>query len=220
MSKPIRLILQLLLAAFFTLLYACGKEETSPTVIKGKVTDKKTGEPIEEAFIGCNSETGGLGNEIQVDRSTVSNALGNYEIVIPAEYTFSLIEVYESGYLPKVDPADGISIKVGDINTVDVELIPNDAFLKLIVNNNTGQHDSIYISIYNKTVFSEGLGLEGPVYPVVLLFGNTFNEIFAFPSEENADIYWSFDKFIFPNAPFNDSIFLPSGDTTEFVISF
>lgn len=47
MSKPIRLLAPLL--AFCILLFACEKEKASPTVINGKVTDKKTGEPIEGA---------------------------------------------------------------------------------------------------------------------------------------------------------------------------
>lgn len=103
---------------------------------------------------------------------------------------------------------------------MNVQLIPVDGFLRLVLKNDSGQHDSVYVSIYNATVFSEGLGLEGPIYPVALSVGNTFSESFAFPSEENADIYWSFNKFTFPDAPFHDSIFLSTNDTTEFVISF
>jgi hypothetical protein len=202
MTKPIRFVSPFLLLASLIFLFGCGKEETGPTVIKGRVTDKKTGEPVRGAYIQCSSTIGSPPNEVSTDRSTSTDTDGKYEIVIPSDERVSFANVYEPGYLPKIDPSNGNFVQNGDTIIVNVQLIPTDGFLRLILKNDTGQNDSIFVTIYNETVFSEGLGLEGPTYPTVLTVGNLHEEILAFPSEETIGVYWDFERFKFPKSLF------------------
>lgn len=222
MTKPIRLISPLLLSVFslLLLLLACGKEEAGPTVIKGRITDKKTGAPIEGVYIECIGFKGEGGNQIIEDFSVYSDNFGDYETMIPQEYRISFPRVYKPGYLPKIDPNGATTIQVGNINIVNVQIIPTDGFLRLKISNDMAQHDSIYLKIFSPTMSSEGLGVKGPNYPVVLASDAAHEEIFAFPSDEHVKIHWGFAKFVITGAPFVDSVFLPENDTTDFTISF
>lgn len=215
-----RLILQFgfLLLLFF--MFAC-KKDALPTVIEGKVTDKKTGLPVANAFIDCSGYKGQNNNQIHKDYSTSSDFHGNYKVEIPNEYRVSFPVIYKPGYLPKVDPAGLLTIKIGEINTIDALLIPTDGFLRLNLKNDTGIHDSIYVTMFNKVLDMEGLGLTGPEqFPVILLPGDMYEELFALPIDEKVKIYWGFEKFTGLNAPFQDSISLTFQDTLNFTILY
>ncbi|MCW5921881.1 MAG: hypothetical protein KIS77_06015 [Saprospiraceae bacterium] len=105
MSKPICLLAPLLLSAFCILLFACEKEKTSPTVINGKVTDKKTGEPIEgaAAIIDFTIEKNVSGS-IKTEHKTVTlstDAQGEFHYTHDEDFDGIYSEVRKGGYVPR-----------------------------------------------------------------------------------------------------------------------
>ncbi|MBK8192894.1 MAG: hypothetical protein IPK76_06720 [Lewinellaceae bacterium] len=158
-------------------------------------------------------------DDIPTDRSKSSNEFGEYIIVIPAGHTFTFINVYKSGFLPNIFPLKGIDIQEGDTNVVNIQLIPTDGFLKLILKNDTGQQDSVYIKICSPIAISEGLGVETTSnYPQIIQDGEVYTEHFSFPSEDTITIYWKFENFVIPNTTFHTSMYLTPGDTSVHLI--
>lgn len=220
MPRILRLVFLFASVIFLFLLLGCKKEDNSTNIFTGKVTDKKTGVPVANANVLAYTSSSSPPHQLLKDYSTKTNAQGYYTMTIPGEDQFTFSEVIKSGYLPKIYPAKSSYLVRGDSHIVDVQLIPIDGHLRLIVNNVTGQYDSIYVTIYNKTVFDEGFGLDGPGWPVVLLKGNSFRKIFDFPADEVVSMYWDFKKFTTPNSLFNNSILLSPIDTTDFIIDY
>jgi hypothetical protein len=155
MSKPIRFIPPLLLTAFFIFLFACGKEETPPTVINGKVTDKKTGEPIEGAAVIIDFTTEKtVSGSIKTEHETVTlstDAQGEFHYTHDAYYTGMYSEVRKGDYVPRAH----LKIKRGEVNNLEIELVPKDGTLRLELSNENGQEDSIYVIIENPSFMLE-----------------------------------------------------------------
>jgi len=221
MPRIPRLVLWLSYVIFLFVFLACKKEDNSTNIFTGQVTNKKTGAPVANANVLAYTSSSSPPNQLIKDYSTKTNAQGYYTMVIPGEDQFTFSEVFKTGFLPKIYPAKYSYLVRGDSHLVDVQLIPLDGHLRLVINNATGQHDSLYVAIYNKTVFSEyGYGPNASGWPVALLKGDTYIKALDFPSQEPVDIYWNFNKFISPNALFNTSILLSTIDTTDFIIDY
>jgi hypothetical protein len=221
MSKPIRFILPLLFSVFSLLFFACGKEETPPTVINGKVTDKKTGEPIEGAEINIDFRYKGKdGAEIHEVKTFFTDAQGEFHRTQDSDYEGSYSEVRKSGYATQIS----LKFKRGEENNIDVKLAPIDGTLRLEVSNQTGQFSSIYVIVENPS-FIAGGGSLGKIFadsfPINLLVGEGYIEYFNLPSEEFTKVHWGFSYFTSLSAsPFRDSIFLTLNDTTNFLLSY
>jgi len=220
MPKPLHLISSILLSSFLILLFACGKEAPAPTVINGKVTDKKTGEPIEGAKVYIDFRT-----EKQVSGSLVTeheyvslstDAQGEFQYTHDANYTNTYSEIGKVGYAPQ----SPLNIRKGEVNNLGIQLIPNDAILRLELINDTGQFDAIYVVLKNPS-YGPLYGINLPHFPVVVPIGEKYTTYFYLPSEEFSQIYWGFTYFPGSSAaPFRDSVYLVMDDTTSFTISF
>ena len=221
MPRIPRFALPLLLFTMSFLLHFSCKNAEPPTVITGKVTNKKSGAPIEGVTLECEGYTGKIGNETSKDFTTKSDHLGNYNIVAPNEYRLGFYRAFAVGYLTKVQPASPVPISIGDSNRVDIALIPLDGFLRLNVRKIGNQPDSIYVSLSSPTTVAAGLGTKNiEKYPLILHAGEAYAELFSFPSEENISLYWDFKPFTVPNAVHKSAIYLPEKDTTDFLIEY
>ncbi|HRI58183.1 MAG TPA: hypothetical protein PK228_00590 [Saprospiraceae bacterium] len=220
MPKSIRFISLLFFAAFFLLLFACGKEDPSPTVINGKVTDKKTGEPIEGAAIGIDFQTektvsGSLKTEHEyVSLST--DAQGEFQYTHNADYTYTNSDIGKQGYAPQ----SPLKIKKGEVNILEIQLIPEDATLRLELSNDSGQYGAIYVVLKNPS-YGSLYAINLPQFPVTLPIGEKYVTYFALPSEEFTKVHWGFTYFPGASAaPFRDSVYLTVNDTTDYILSF
>lgn len=227
MPKPLRFISPLLLLAFSILLFACGKEETPPTVINGKVTDKKTGTPIEGATFNVDFcyEINNNGSIVIEHVSKYLNTDQQGEIHYTHDSNWDYIcysDASKEGYIGH----PYLGIKRGEENNIDIKLIPRDGVLRLNVVNTDGQYDSIWVALDNPSYTSEAQGLPYRIllseFPLILSQGESHIENFNLTSEEFTKIYWGFSNILpmFTSAPFRDSIYLILNDTTDITISF
>ncbi|MBK8192895.1 MAG: hypothetical protein IPK76_06725 [Lewinellaceae bacterium] len=219
MKKSIRLLASLLFPAIWLLLFACEKE-TPPTVINGKVTDRKTGMPVEGARIDIDFQTEKtVSGSLKTDHEYVSfstDAQGKFHYTHNADYTSTYSELYKEGY----GSYGPLIIEKGETNDLDITLSPIDGTLRLEITNQSGQFDSIYIIIESPSL------IDGPVnsekiftdtFPVTLPFNGTHIEYFDLPSEEFTKIHWGFVYFTsLSESVYIDSVFLALHDTTVY----
>jgi hypothetical protein len=209
--KPNALFALLLLALLGSLaLPACDKEVT--TVVAGRITNIKTGSPIEGAQVLFDLATGGyLGTETIVVRS---DAEGNFRF----EYTDRNVvrfEIYKEGFLIK----PFLTFNKGEENFLDVPLIPLDGVLVLTFKHEIGENDTIRISLYNKSFYDEGFEYfdTGAILPL----GSSSVFTRPFITDEMTYLGWGSSQFDAPNlAPNQDSIFLTPGDTISYLITY
>lgn len=220
MTRTYSLLPPLLFASFLLIAFAC-KKETPPTVINGKVTDKKTGEPIEgaTAIVDFTTEETVSGS-IKIRHTTITlktDAQGKFQYTHESDFDGISSEISKAGYAPR-SPLG--KIKRGEVNNLEVQLIPKDATLRLELSNDTGQFTAIYVVLKNPS-YGTLYGINLPQFPVVLPIGEKHTAYFDLPSEEFSQVYWGFSYFPGSYAtPFQDSVYLTLNDTTDFVISF
>lgn len=209
-------------AAFVSLFQFCTKDQDS-IIICGKVTDSKTGAPIEKAWIYCYGHTGPIDKEVFKDFSVYTDETGYYCTEIPSGYSFSFESVWKESYLVKIFPItfSGTTIVKGDTTKLNIQLIPTDGFLRLTLDNVSGAADSLYLKFSSPTTIAENLGLKQlKPYPTIIKVGASYTGFFAFPSGEDLGIYWDTQPFQNTSAPYNKSVFLAPNDTVEVVIEF
>ena len=205
-------LLALLLGAL-----SCGKEDT-PTVINGIVTDRKTGETVEGALIYMTGKKKGNSgqDEFFTHACPRTDANGVFSCTIQGDYSSS--EVTKNGY---VDYEKFLAIGNGEDNNVNISLVPRDGFLRLQIENNTGQHNTLYASVYSHTVTTEGRkntywsGEVINIYPLLLNQGEIYTEVIDLPSPEIVQIRWGFGQ-----TTLVDSIMVVTNDTTTYLLSY
>jgi len=100
MTKLIRFISPLLLLSFLILLFACGKEASGPTVINGKVTDKKSGLPIEGAVINIDfQQLSGLIVTNHEYKQFATDQQGEFHYTHNSDYDGTYSDVGKGGYV-------------------------------------------------------------------------------------------------------------------------
>ncbi len=204
---------------------ACKKDSPGPpTIITGTVTNKITGEPVAGAYIDCSIKKDDAPAEPKRDHSTYSDSDGIYRLEIPDGFRHSFSSIYQVGYLPYVDPKRSIEIRDGETHFVDAALIPTDGFLRLKIENDLPASDSLFVIFINPTRTVQpyiGGAVFPKKYPYVLMTGGSFQEIFAFPSEEFTTVEWGPQSFSPSINPSNrDSVYLIRNDTVDFTIHF
>jgi len=180
MTKLIRFISPLLLLSFLILLFACGKEASGPTVINGKVTDKKSGLPIEGAVINIDfQQLSGLIVTNHEYKQFATDQQGEFHYTHNSDYDGTYSDVGKGGYVTQ----SPLGIKRGEINNLEIQLVPKDGTLRLELSNDTGQFDSIYMLLRNPS-YGPLYAINLPQFPVVLPAGEKYTTYFDLPSEE------------------------------------
>jgi hypothetical protein len=223
MLNPLRFTSLLLLSATSVLLFSCGKGD-SPTVINGRVTDKKTGEPIEGAAIDIDFQTERTeSGSMKTDHDYVglsTDAQGEFQYTYEADYTRTYSELYKKSY----GVYGPLKIIKGRVSNLDIKLAPIDGVLKLELENQSGQYNSIYVIIENPS-FIASRGFLGmvftDVFPVPLPITGKHIEYFSLPSEEFTKIHWGFSYFTSSSgSSFKDSVFLSLNDTAIYKLAY
>lgn len=204
----------------YLLPFACHKPSPPPDIVSGIVTDKKTSDPITDAFIYCSGKKGTVGHEYFKDFSVRSDSVGQFVMIIPEEYSFSIFSVTKEGFLPNIHPDRSWTFK-GDTFYLDIQLVSTDGYFQIKLENISGKHDSIYVKIISPTEIEEGLGVHQlKKFPVIIQSGDIYIEKLAFPSEEKLYIYWDYNDFSNTNAQFRDSIYLPPNIISEYLLKY
>lgn len=224
MPKPMRFISPLLLSAFCILLFCCGKEEPSPTVIKGTVSDRKTGAPIEGAkfLIGFDTEANNTTLTKYIDFTTDANGAFAYTEDSDYGYVNGGSNVDKPGYVTNHTFASGIF--KGKENDLNITLLPRDAILKIVVLNQSGVQTPFYFLMNNPEEKIESGGLVSLYYlkekPLNLMQGESYSQYFKLPESRNY-ISWDTQPFTLgENASFKDTIWVYSNDTIEYSIIY
>ena len=219
MKKPYYLLVGFLLLG----LSACHKDDR-PTVIQGLVTNSATGEPIADALINyatiVKNAAPGMGWRAQ---TSYTDANGFYSVTVPPNYNWDIYRLSKDGYLLKISPVMGHQFTFGEVNTLDIEMIPIDGFIRIVANNSIPGNDSLYVKFYSPITDAEFQLMGGSVahtYPIKLSMNETYEEVIAFPGEDLIKIYWdSYNFFIFESTN-RDSIYISRNDTLTYTIDF
>ena len=196
------------------------KKDTPPTVVKGKVIDIKTGKPVKDANIefGITKEVNGL-DQYLTQTTLPTDANGEFICVLESEYYAIIIS--KDGYASKYPHLDIIP---GQTNSIEVNLVPRDGFLKLKIKNDTGLHDTIYTSIFSRILVTEARLNTYDVtkeFPLVLYKDEIYNQLFLLPSPEVVQIRWKFNNPDFKVGPLTiDSIMVVPNDTITYLLSY
>ncbi len=199
----------------------CGKKgsDPEPTIIKGKIVNKRNGSPVQNATVTIGFYNNNDGNADA--KYTTTDFEGKFEIIDNSDADgISGSDAIKEGFVTHT-----IShLKLHETNEIDIKFVPIDAVISLQVNNIIGLHDSIYILLKNPEVFQEVGPLIQPTrtkdYPVILKTGEIYNENLKFPGDGFTYLFWGGAPFTLSNAPFQDSIFLSVGDSATFDINF
>ena len=223
MPRIAQVVVLLPFLSFFLLLFEC-KREAPPTIISGKVSNKKTGSPISGATVDIGFLYKNNNGEEYVDeKSYITDQQGQFHLAQESDYEdISFSFVYKVGYVTH----PYLNIIRETTNDLDIKLVPKDGTLRLQVSNLTGQYDSIYVVILSPSIVSESQGLGAEIktkkYPITNPLGGTYSENFDLPSGEFTLLFWG-PTNLFPNlssAMFRDSTFISTSDTSDYIISY
>jgi hypothetical protein len=203
-------------------LFACGKEEPSPTVIKGTVSDRKTSAPIEGAvfLLGFVTQSGNNETTEYVDFSTDADGKFEYTQNSTYDYLNGGSNVSKPGYVSN----HTFGISKGKENILNITLLPVDAVLKITILNQLGLQKPFYFDMTNPDVAKEGNGLTAHYFlnnrPLILSQGEVYTQYFRLPESKNY-LYWDTEYFdMNVKASFKDTVWVYSHDTIEYNIVY
>ncbi len=227
MNYPLSLLPRFILATLFSCfllalilaICGCGKED-KPTFINGKITNRKTGEPMEGVSIILQGKRTGTNGQVEyfTHGCPLTDTEGRFSCTLEGLYVTS--DITKEGYIKREVP---LSVVDRQENNLDITLVPRDGFLKLKIENNTGLHDTLYANIYSPTESLEKY-YNGEVikeYPLLLTAGASYTETFALASPETVQILWGFKPpgYQTPHT-LKDSILVVPHDTTTYILSY
>lgn len=210
----------LVLIALFCSFFSC-KKDPLPTIVKGTVVDSKTGEPIPNALIEISNRVPkdiGFDNIPEYIRS---NSQGNFSYTVRSDAAYaSLFSVSAENFAYKRTDSANYKVIMETINEYSIPLIRSDAVLILYIKNQTGQQNSVYITVNNPTVASEA---KSPLYySPIFSIGEDQYLTLPLVANEYTKIYWSLENFISNQTipTHRDSVFLLLNDTLNYSIIF
>ncbi|MCC6463329.1 MAG: hypothetical protein IT260_22860 [Saprospiraceae bacterium] len=220
--QPISHAFATILLTFISICLHSGCQEPPLTVINGRVTDRKTGAPVLGVFIYLDYSTSdGRGGNVNDIKYLKTDAQGQFTDTHDSDYAFVSANLTKPGYVTRWF----LDIQKGEINNLDIRMVPQDATLCLTVKNTSSQQDTIYVVVQNQSVASESNQLYPfqviASYPLVLAGNANYTEWFALPSDEYSTVYWD-DKAIFKlsSTSKNGSVYLLPNDTTAFLVEY
>lgn len=216
------------LAAFLLSFFCLSSCDKGPvvTIINATIKDSKTGSPVVDAKIECQSrwetsQNGGLISHTD-HRYFNSDKNGEFSFSYDNEKPFSITTISKSGYQYKESSYNlDLGIKRGETNDITIQLVPQDGYLGIQLENQTGLRDSIWFYVTSPTIIKEKLSRPSPQKGFsVFQAGQSVTTIFPMTTEEMATIHWDFKKPGVTGAAFRDSVFLVKYDTAVFNLKF
>ncbi len=222
--KYLKANLQILFPIMAITWLGCGKD-TNPTIVEGIVMDSKTGEGLDSVEIQY--ETRSIPKDIH-DQPFVSNHIveslddGSFLIELEPGFQFTGVVYFNKiGYNQKIlSIGTHFNAKTGEKNENHINMWVVDSWLTLEVLNNQTLHDSLYVTVGNKSVHPDiyaGGIINNPIY---LLLGQKIIEVFPYSSETYTTIRWATSYDDYQNDPVIDSVYMISNDTSVYTISY
>ena len=217
-----------LLLTLCSFTYSCTKKECGPTILKGKIVDSVTGEPVSDAHITFAVEFPSnkhLGSEISYNvignEWAVTNEQGIFEHTFGSDAISAwFFEIRADGYLYKhVKFATG-KIYAGEEKECEEKLVHSDAVLRIYVKNETGQQPDVVMQIKNPSIYAEaGLPL---YYSADLNVGQEQIIYVHAVGDEHTTVSWSLGKIISNQLPpmHEDDILMVKNDTVHYSIIY
>lgn len=216
------LLLILLLGA-----WGCGKEEMDATIIKGTLTDRKTGKSIEGAKItvgfGKTTTLNGSQHDTQSYGTFTTNETGGFSYTYSLDYSYiGNVSIEKDGYVTNIN----WKIDKGKENNLTLSLLPKDAALKVTFLNQTGEQKPLYFLMMSPKINIEGHGMKAFLRleqhnPLSLAQGESYTQVFSLPEDE-IQVYWDFFNFgaNYEKLPLQDKVQLVANDTIEYHITY
>ncbi len=198
----------------FLLLPSCDKDK--PTIIKGIVTDRKTGVPLEGVVVQIDGDR--PGEKGLTDYFTLyfqSNPNGEYECTSDGRNVSA--RFLKNNYLEYIGVSD---IRDGEENIRDVSLVPRDGFLSLTIQNVTGQNDTIFVLVFSPIKMTEErtqAGYSTKKYPLILKKDEIYQEVFPLASPDEVKIKWKHTKNGISN---QYALPIVSNDTASYTLTY
>lgn len=215
-----------LLLTLCSFTYSCTKKEPGPTItiLKGKIVDSVTREPVSNAsilFAAKFPSNRYPGTEISYNEWAVTNEQGMFEHTFGSEIiSASLFEIIADGYLYKHVNFGVSTIYAGEERECEVPLVQSDAVLRIYVKNETGQQPNVHLKIKNPSIEAEA------GYPWLQRADlNKGQEQIIFVraiGDEHTTVSWSLGKIISNQLPpmHEDDILMVKNDTVHYSIIY
>lgn len=199
---------------FITLLNSnCGNsgEPEKSSIVTGQVKDAKTNVGLDSVKITYTTTLDdGINNHSPSYHSVITNGDGLFTFDIPTQdILMGPVYFEKSQYNKLIIYIDGLDNKIS--------LWRNDSWLRLVMKNDLGQHDALFVSLSNKDLYPGFIGAPGPTSPVILNMNETQTDYFTSSSYTYTVIKWGFSFGQYPNV---DSVLMPPNDTAEFILSY
>ncbi len=188
-------IFKLFFLSFIPFLLLPGCDKDKPTIIKGTVTDRKTGKPIEKVSIEISGEQYEKDREGRILYTLAycnTDANGSYLCKLDGKNASA--RFWKNNYLNHFGGGD---VRDGEENIRDVSLVPRDGFLSLTIQNLTGQYDTIYALVLSPIKIAEERdpsGYSTKKYPLTLKKNESYTEVFRVASPDEVIIVWEHAK--------------------------
>lgn len=198
---------------------ACKKD----SCIEGTVTDVKTGKPIAGVSLSLSYRYYAKQGSILSDSEIVrTDSDGNFDFTACDQDLESGISVSSvTSYRYSRSFGERRSSNGDNCSHVDIQMIPLDGYLNLMIRNETGAHDTIIVWVNNQCEYlfdKNGLSYTTVPRPLVLQKGEVHAQTFGSCVGDTSSIRWRFTK----SGPWfrTDSVFIKTADTTFFKIVY
>ncbi|MBL7781048.1 MAG: hypothetical protein JNM22_07515 [Saprospiraceae bacterium] len=210
------------------LISSCTKN--GPTILKGKIVDSVTGEPVRNANITFGSEVPPrishhgsevVYNETAYNEWAVTNEQGIFEHTFGSDVISAwFYKIIADGYLYKHVNFNVDVIHAGEEKECEIPLVHSDAVLRIYIKNETGQQPYVYLDLKNPSIQAEaGLSLS---HRADLNVGQEQILFVDAVSDEYTTVSWSLENFITNQLPpmHEDNILMVKNDTVHYSIIY
>ena len=220
MNSTVR-IYPALAAALLLLLAACGPKEPPETIVRGTVSDRITGESVEGAWVGFRLRNNG--DQHARDFFTHTDTNGHFELIAYYDQV-SNYDIHKTGFLSYLHPYE---INVGEVNEVELTLLPLNSYLDVTLQNVNGLYDTLYYkneipSLLNEFPYFGWLsGTSNIAHAFAIDTDEELSMFMNLPADEPIVIHWDFqNRFKDFHSEFSDTLYLTAQDTTYYLLKY
>lgn len=191
--------------ALMAVVMGCGKEESSPTIIKGRVIDNNTSEPIADASYYYSYSEDVNGQPFYTEKWLKTDSRGEFICTFPTSGVGPTIS--KEGYLSKDVGKDmgytnqynyKYKLTAGITNDVgDQRLYPKDGTFSLVLTNTTGNHKEVFGYFSSRIMDTQEtpgrvIPLTEGGKPISVSQGETVTQVYKINAGDWVKIYWGY----------------------------
>lgn len=188
------------------------------TEISGRITDKVTGQPVENASVELYVFDYAHEHDFYAEKYTQTDAKGGYYLTADGPCTIEggHASVLKDGYWSVYNkPVVG-----GKAQVLDFQLTPEDAVLRVHLKNVSASNSLIYFKYQCNTGDEPWSYCFGKSYPDTLQADQEAVKLIAVPGDTYNRVFWDVQDFNKGKAAHLDSIYCARNDTTDLNINF